>query len=319
MPPRTTRTRKTTGSIRPQAPSQVRRAHSSVRVPARPAADEPRPEARHDHDRDAVGGGQQQARDDSGDEQLADRLVRRDGVDDQHRARRDDHAEHRRAADHADIDLTPSEHDKLWSAPRRVWRAWVKAALATALESGSGRLRLKASLATAEPSKREWRMLADRGLAVWRPTGPKLARAVGGKHGRLFLDDLHAAAKGELSAKSALARAVGKDEEELRKKKRVSATNARRGRRARNGPILKSVRPEDGSNEKLKPWIADGVSRATWYRRRAALKAAAAAAPGETWRGETCRRETGRMACATPPPETGVETDRMPAAAYYYP
>ncbi len=65
-------------------------------------ADEVRREPGHRRDRDDIGTRQQQARDDAGQEHIADRLLGDEGVDDHHHARRDDHAEHRGAGHHAD-------------------------------------------------------------------------------------------------------------------------------------------------------------------------------------------------------------------------
>ena len=48
------------------------------------------------------GGGEQQAGHDPGDEQVADRLLGEQAVDDEQQARRDQHAEHRAAGDDAD-------------------------------------------------------------------------------------------------------------------------------------------------------------------------------------------------------------------------
>ena len=42
-----------------------------------------------------------------------------------------------------------------------------------------------------------------------------------------------------------------------------STSQAWRARRARKASVL-----DDVSNEKAKPWAADGISRAWWYRKR---------------------------------------------------
>ena len=81
---------------------------------------------------------------------------------------------------------------------------------------------------------------------------------------------------GKAGARGAMAAAVGADLDAIRKRKHVSAVDSRHGAKgrgvARDGPIRKSASAA-GSNEALRPWDAEGVSRRTWYRRRAALKA----------------------------------------------
>ncbi len=57
---------------------------------------------RHDEDAGGIGEGQQHAGDDAGHEQAADRLLAEHAVEDEQQARRDQHAEHRRAGDDAD-------------------------------------------------------------------------------------------------------------------------------------------------------------------------------------------------------------------------
>ena len=46
---------------------------------------------------------------------------------------------------------------------------------------------------------------------------------------------------------------------------------AARGRRPKRGKLRASADPNKGTNEALRPWEAEGVSRATWYRRRMQL------------------------------------------------
>ena len=57
---------------------------------------------RHEPDQPAIGDRQHDAGDDAGDEQIADRGLRQDAIEDQQQARRDQHAEHRGSGDHAD-------------------------------------------------------------------------------------------------------------------------------------------------------------------------------------------------------------------------
>ena len=45
---------------------------------------------------------------------------------------------------------------------------------------------------------------------------------------------------------------------------------AARGRLPKDGPKRASLHPKQGTNEALKPWAAEGISRMTWYRRRRA-------------------------------------------------
>jgi hypothetical protein len=70
----------------------------------RPAAriDPVRPENSHQHDPDRKAQGKHDARDDPGNEEIADRAFGQNAVENEQQARRDQHAEHGRAGDDAD-------------------------------------------------------------------------------------------------------------------------------------------------------------------------------------------------------------------------
>ena len=61
----------------------------------------------------------------------------------------------------------------------------------------------------------------------------------------------------------------------------TAAFLARQAARARNARAASLF--DDLSNESSRPWDAEGVSRRTWYRRRARAKTAGESLGGEGW------------------------------------
>jgi len=59
---------------------------------------------------------------------------------------------------------------------------------------------------------------------------------------------------------------------------RIQAGRGRKGgRKPKRGTVRASARPDEGTNEAVRPWQAAGVSRRTWYYRQAKARAAEAA------------------------------------------